>query len=229
MIASVAELCDKALEYLLSISVGNKNATYSPSGSLKSGTVLKTYSFSIATPDVNTSVARTSTMSISTNESIPSAYLTAVDNAKITSDWNSYKTNYIYTKISSNTRISLSSMFLFLYLFRYFVDKKFCLFTDIYTQSSVWLYNTGTVTYSPGDMSLNLNSLDSSAMNTYMTTLINEITSRDTLKTLKASSSNNSCSSSSCSSSCSSSSSSSSCSSSSSSSSSLFIAYFNIG
>ena len=41
MAKTVEELCSKALEYLLSVSVGNKNATYAPTGSLKSGTVLK--------------------------------------------------------------------------------------------------------------------------------------------------------------------------------------------
>ena len=220
MISNIEELCNKALDYLLSINVGNKGKTYTPSGTLKSGGLLKEYNFTIYTPGVNTQVSRISTISISTNENIPSTYLKSVDNTKITSDWNSYRNNYIYTKLTPTTHISVSSMFLFLYLFRYFVDKKFCMFTDIYTKSSIWLYNTSDVTYSPSTMSLDNNILDISTMNAYMNTLINEITSRDTLKVLKASSSNNSCSSSSCSSSCSSSSSS---------SSSLFVAYFNIG
>ena len=220
MIKSVEELCNKALEYLLSISVGNKNMTYTPSDSLKSGGLLKTYNFNIYTPGASTRVSRTSTMSISTNENIPSAYLTSVDNNKITTDWNNYRNTYIYPKLSPDTHVSVSSMFLFLYYFRYFVDKKFCLFTDIYTKASVWLYNTSNVTYTPTNLSLGANTLDVYMMNSYMNTLIKEITTRDTLKTLKASSSSNSCSSSSCSSSCSSSSSS---------SSSLFVAYFNIG
>ena len=220
MISTIGELCNKALEYLLSINVSNKNTTYSPTGSLKAGTVLKTYNFAIKTPSVNGQVSRTSTMSITTNENIPTQYLTSVSNATITSHWNSYVQSYIYTKLSPDTYVSVSSMFLFLYLFRYFVDKRFCLFTDIYTKSSVWLYNTGNVTYSPSSMELNKNVLDATTMNKYMTTLIEEIASRDTIKTLKASSTSNSCSSSSCSSSCSSSSSS---------SSSLFIVYFNIG
>ena len=229
MASTIGELCDKALAYLLTISVGNKDATYTPSGSLKSGTVLKTYSFSVTVPAVNASTSTTATLNIATSESIPSAYLTAVTNAKITSDWNAYKTSYIYPKITSKTHISLSSLFQFLYLFRYFVDKKFCLFTDIYTKSSVWLYNTSTVTYSPSTMDMSATTINATSMSNYMKILISEIVNRDTLKTLAATSSTNCSSSSSSSSSCSSSSCSSSSCSCSSSSSSLFIAYFNLG
>ena len=228
---SIEELCDKALEYILSITIGNKNKNYNPpnDSSLKKGAVLKTYNFNIVTPAVNTKVTQTSTISISTSENIPSIYLNAITEEKITSDWEQYRDEYIYTKLNKDEYVSVSSMFLFLYLFRYFIDKKLCMFTDIYSQSSVWLYNTEDVVYSPNNMILGPDSLDQHAMNNYMNTLINEIVERDTLKVLKASSSSNSCSSSSSSSSCSSSSCSSSSSSSSCSSSSIFIAYFNIG
>lgn len=229
MIQTILELCDKAQEYLLTINVGNKNKTYTPTGTLKSGGVLKTYSFSYTAPGVNEPVTKTSTMTISTSGNIPNNYLTSVSTNKMIQDWEDYRDNHILTKINSETYISLSSMFYFLYLFRYFIDKKFCMFTDIYGKSYVWLYNTSTVTYSPSDMNLEDKVLSATDMDTYISTLISEIANRDTLQTLVASTSSNSCSSSSSSSSCSSSSSSSSCSSSSSSSSSLFIAYFNIG
>ena len=239
MILTLAELCDKAANYLQSIKIGNKNTTYSPEGSLKAGTTLKTYSFNIQCPAYIDStnpaaytgkVTRTVQLNIKTNENIPSVYLKAVSDSGIVADWNDFKDRYIYSKLNSNTYVSLSSMFLFLYLFRYFVDTRFCQFTDIYTKSSVWLYKTGSVAYAPSNLGLAGNSvIDKAIMDTYINTLVSEIVQRDTLKTLKASSSSNSCSSSSSSSSCSSSSSSSSRTSSSSSSSSLFIAYFNMG
>lgn len=228
MKTTISELCDKALEHILSIDIKNKDVAYSPSDSLKNGNTIKTFNFNITVPDINQSVTKNATIDIKTNETIPEEYLKATSNSNIETDWNNYKTKYIYNKLNSERIISVSSMFEFLYLFRYFIDMKFSQFTDIYGQSNVWLYNTADVTYSPSFSNENVNVLDIATTQKYMDILISEISARKTLKVLNASSSTSSCSSSSCSSSCSSSSSSSSCSCSSSSSS-LFIAYFNLG
>lgn len=252
MILTVAELCDKAARYLQSILVGNKNYTYNPADSLKNGGIIKAYDFNITCPDYSRyytrgtrlgiteeevkklitdgKKVRTVKMYIKTNEDIPEEYIKPVSNNDIVTSWNNYKEQYIYTKLDSKAYVSVTSLFTFLYLFRYFVDTHFCQFSDIYTKTHVWLYKTGVVKYNPANMTLSKNNLmDKTMMDVYINTLVTEIVSRDTHKVLGAAASTNSCSSSSSSSSCSSSSSSSSCSSSSSSSSSLFIAYFNLG
>lgn len=230
MISTIGELCDAALSYLITIDVGNKYRTYTPKGSLQQGTTIKKWDYPIRVPaynghaDINTSIL------VKTIEPIPNEYLTSVTNEKITSDWNEYRNKYIFPKIHADVYISVSSMFYFIYLLRHFIDKRFKMFTDIYGMTSVWLYNTqSSVSYSPTDILLNDDEINDSMIDKYVDALIEEVVSRDTIKTLQASTSFNSCSSSSSSSSCSSSSSSSSCSSSSSSSSSLFIAYFNLG
>lgn len=251
MILTIAELCDKAGKYLQSINIGNKNSNYVPDNTLKNGNTVKTYDFTVFTPSVanyypkdtiinkpdeeikptlTTQKRRTIHMYIKTNEDIPVEYLTGVSNLNILQDWNEYKKQFIYTKISSDTYVGMSSLMVFLYYFRYFVDIRFCQFSDIYTQSNIWLYKTGSAKYEPTEMLLaEDNIIDKTLMDAYIDTLVTEIVNRDTHKVLGAAASTNSCSSSSSSSSCSSSSSSSSCSSSSSSSSSLFIAYFNLG
>lgn len=228
MISTVSELCDKALEYILTIPAKNKNAAYTPSGTLKKGNTLKTYNFGITCPDVNKSVSKTASVFIETGEDIPAAFLAAIIADEIKSDWDTYKNQYILTRLTSNTPVSISSLFLFLYLFRYFLDNKFTLFTDIYAKQSVWLYNTGTIAAPPQGMNIDIEQINMTNMSSYMSALVGQIIAGKNFKTLEAASSTNSCSSSSCSSSCSSSSSSSS-SSCSSSSSSLFIAFFNIG
>jgi hypothetical protein len=220
MINSIEELCDKALEYILSISIGNKGKRYTPTGNLSSTstTNLKDYNCNIQYPGVNSVNTKTATFSIRTSGTIPEKYLKSVTNTQIKTEWNAYRDSYIYKIISPDNYVSVSSMILFLYYFRYFVDKKFCMFTDIYASSSVWLYNTEKVTYAPKNILLNGDfTLTTSEINNYMNILIDEITSGDTLKVLNASTSCSSCSSSS-------SSSSSSCS-----CSSAFIIYFNIG
>ena len=229
MLSAVGDLCDAALQYLLLVHIENRYKRYIPNASLAKGYVLKKWDYNITVPADNRHINTTANIAVKTNDSIPNQYLTEVSNAKITSDWNAYKEKYIYPKINADLHISTSSMFYFIYLFRYFVDQHFKMFTDIYGQSCVWLYNTGTVTYSPIDMDIHEKEVTASSVEKYVDTLVNEVMARDTIQTLKASTSFNSCSSSSSSSSCSSSSSSSSCSSSSSSSSSLFIAYFNLG
>ena len=250
MILTIAELCDKAARYLQSITVGNKNNIYTPAEALKNGGTIKTYDFEIKCPDnceyypEGTRIGapedtikktlgyknRTVKMYIKTNEDIGEEYLKAVSNSDIATDWNSYKNQYVYSKINSEAHVSVTSLFLFLYLFRYFIDTRFHQFSDIYTNTNIWLYKTGNIKYNPADMLLAGESfIDKSMMDSYINTLISEVVNRDTHTVLGAAASTNSCSSSSSSSSCSSSSSSSSCSSSSSSSSSLFIAYFNLG
>jgi hypothetical protein len=229
MLSTIGDLCDTALEYLLTVPIGNHYKRYVPTGTLRNGGTLKNWTYHIRVPAYNTHVDTTASVSVYTSESIPEKYLAKVTDSKITEDWNSYKKNYIYPKVPANTYISTSSMFGFIYLFRYFVDKHLKMFTDIYGKSYVWLYDTENVTYSPTDIKMTQDKTDVSTIEKYVDTLIDEVVTRDTIQTLHASTSFNSCSSSSSSSSCSSSSSSSSCSSSSSSSSSLFIAYFNLG
>lgn len=252
MILTVSELCDKAAKYLQSVSIGNKNSNYEPADSLKNGNVIKTYNFQVETPDVanyypkNSKInlteqeaeklisigtkKRTIKINIKTDENISEEYLNSISNNGIVQDWNNYVNEFVYSRINSKAYVGMSSLFLFLYLFRYFVDARFCQFSDIYTKAHVWLYKTGNVKYNPDNMVLADNSIiDKTLMDAYINTLVKEIVNRDTHKILGAAASTNSCSSSSSSSSCSSSSSSSSCSSSSSSSSSLFIAYFNLG
>lgn len=231
MISTIGELCDAALSYLLMVNVGNKYKRYMPTGSLDTGTCLKQWTYKLRVPAENGYVDTEASIGVHTSESIPESYLNKVTDSKITDDWNKYKKMYIYSKINQDTYISTSSMFYFIYLFRYFIDKHFKMFTDIYGKSFVWLYNTANdVTYSPTNLSLKENETTVSSIEKYVDILIDEVASRETIQTLQASTSFNSCSSSSSSSSCSSSSSSSSCSSSSSSSSSsLFIAYFNLG
>ena len=252
MILTVSELCDKAAKYLQSVSIGNKNSNYEPTDSLKSGNVIKTYNFQVETPDVakywpkNSRLnlteqeaakqisigtkSRTIKINIKTTEDIPEEYLKSVSNNGIVQDWDKYVNEFIYSKINSEAYVGVSSLFLFLYLFRYFIDTRFCQFSDIYTKAHIWLYKTGDAEYNPDNMILASNSIiDKTLIDSYINTLVTEIVNRDTHKVLGAAASTNSCSSSSSSSSCSSSSSSSSCSSSSSSSSSLFIAYFNLG
>lgn len=229
MISTVGELCDQALIYLDSISTGNKNSAYTPSEHLKAGGVLKTYTFTITCPDINKSTTKTSSLYIKTSEDIPQAYLKSYSSTQLMADWNLYRDEKIFSQLSSSTFVSVSSLFHFLYLFRFFVDHKFCQFTDIYTKSKIWLYNTSNGIPNPELFQpISERTLSKETLDSYISALIKEIINRNSLKTLKASSSSNSCSSSSSSSSCSSSSSSSSCSSSSSSSSSLFIAYFNL-
>lgn len=228
MLSTIDDLCDAALAYLLTISLGNKYKRYSPAGSLQSGAVLKKWEYNLQVPAQDGYANTKANVIVNTTESIPEKYLIQISDSTIEKDWNQYKEKYIYPKLSGDTYISTSSMFYFIYLFRYFVDKHCKMFTDIYGQSFVWLYNTETVTYSPADMTIKENETNVSTIEKYVNVLIDEIVARDTIQTLHASTSFNSCSSSSSSSSCSSSSSSSSCSSSSSSSSSLFIAYFNL-
>lgn len=229
MISTTGDLCDAALKYLTSIKVGNKNRKYIPTGTLQEGANLKSWEYALRVPAENGCADTTASVVIQTSQAISNDYLKEVRNSRIKSDWNNFRDKYIYTKLNKDDYISTSSMFYFIYLFRYFTDKHFKMFTDIYGKSFVWLYNTGMITYSPKDINIKETQTTVASIDKYVDALIDEIVSRDTIQTLQASTSFNSCSSSSSSSSCSSSSSSSSCSSSSSSSSSLFIAYFNLG
>ena len=83
MISSIAELCDKALEYILSVPAQNRDYDYTPKGSLKKDTVLKTYTFDIF---CGGSTNRKSTMYIKTNEVIPARYTNRASDEKITND-----------------------------------------------------------------------------------------------------------------------------------------------
>ena len=207
MISTIGELCDAALNYLITINAGNKYKTYTPEGSLRPGTIMKKWDYVMRVPTYNSCRDVNTNISVQTVESIPNEYLASVTNQKIADDWNKYKHQYIFPKINSDVYISVSSMFYFIYLLRHFIDKRFKLFTDIYGITSVWLYNTqSSISYSPANILLNDNEINDSVVDKYVNALINEVISRDTLKTLQASTSFNSCSSSSSSSSCSSSS-----------------------
>ena len=46
--------------------------------------------------------------------------------------------------LNANDTISLSSMFVFIYLVRCFMDARFILFTNTYNTNRVWLYNTSS-------------------------------------------------------------------------------------
>lgn len=233
-------LYSKALTYLLSIQVGNKNKKYIPTGNLVKDSVIKTVTYAIksgvkvehhyneddgARVMNNTNMDQSANITIKTREEIPLEFLNSITNDNIVNDWNSYKVNYIEPRIGNKKYVGISEVCLFLYLFKYFVDKKFKQFSDSFTKNFVWLYNSNSVAYSPTDLTVVPAEMTDSIASDYITALVQETVRSDFLSILAASAAASSSSSSSCSSSCSSSSCSSSCSSS---SSSVFIAYFNI-
>jgi hypothetical protein len=143
----ISDLYNEVLVYLLSIKPKNLDAAYTPTGTLANGGTLSTNTWYIHySPDYTSSSAyRKVTLTVSTNETIPAKYTKATTTAAITSDWNNFKNTYMDKMLNANSTITLTSVFIFIYLVRCFVDSKFCLFTDTYNKSKVWLYNTENV------------------------------------------------------------------------------------
>lgn len=145
---NITDLCNAALVYIISINIGNKSGNYTPSGSLANNTTLKTFSRDIVYcpgySSGNSSTYERITQTVISDESIGSEYLKKATNDKITSDWNAFKNEYILPTLKDK-KISLSSIFVFIYLIRCFIDTRFKLFTDIYNKKQVWLYNTNTL------------------------------------------------------------------------------------
>jgi hypothetical protein len=144
----IYELYNEVLAYLLKIPTGNKSAAYTPSGSLVNGATLKSWTTKIqycpsATMGSITAYSNV-TQVVKTSEDIPAAYKTQATDARITSDWTAFKNAYMSKMFNSENTLSLSSIFVFIYLVRCFIDARFTLFTDVYHTSYVWLYNTSS-------------------------------------------------------------------------------------
>lgn len=151
---TISDLCNQVLIYIQSINIGNKSGTYTPSGSLANGSWIRTRSANVVHGTAKDVVETLSIQHIVyTNGSINSAYLSQATNDRIKNDWNSFKNTYISKMLNSNETISLSSILVFIYLVRCFIDARFMLFTDVYNQSYVWLYNTSSsVSYNVADV-----------------------------------------------------------------------------
>lgn len=146
---TVAELCNQVLVYLQTIDIQNKTGKYTPSGSVVNGAEVGRRTFGVRHcpsfhKGVNYSKVTNVVHAVRTNESIPSQYLQQASNERIKNDWINFKNNYISKILKMNETISISSMFVFIYLVRCFINTRFALFTDVYHNSYVWLYNTNT-------------------------------------------------------------------------------------
>ena len=144
----ISELCNQVLSYLLTIPISNKSATYTPSGYLVNGATLKTFTTQVQwSPSASLSSVisyANVTQTIKTSETIPSAYTAQATDTRITNDWNTFKDAFVSDLFNGDETLSLSSIFLFIYLVRCFIDTRFILVTDVYHKSYVWLYNTNT-------------------------------------------------------------------------------------
>ena len=193
---TIAELCNQVLTYIQSINIGNKSGYYTPTGSLVAGTTLKTYSKGVKhcpTLHRKENYSQTTTVyhNIKTNENIGSVYRTQVTNDRIKNDWISFKDTYISKMLNVNDTISISSMFVLIYLIRCFIDTRFMLFTDVYHKNYIWLYNTSTsVNYNVDTTIIPTNFNDFSGLtnlNNIISIFSNEVASRQHIHILKAS------------------------------------------
>ena len=146
---TISDLCNQTLIYLQKIDIKNKNGKYTPSGSVANGAEVGRRTFGVThCPSyhraTNYSQVTNVVHVVRTNESIPSQYLQQASNERIKNDWINFKNNYISKILKLNETISISSMFVFIYLIRCFINTRFALFTDVYRNSYVWLYNTST-------------------------------------------------------------------------------------
>ena len=143
---TISELCNQVLTYLQMINISNKNKVYTPSGSLSNGGNVHSYTKSGVKRGVKKNTVENLSVShiVKTNQSISAVYTAQVTNDRISSDWNTFKNTYISKMLNINETISLSSMFVFIYLVRCFMDARFVLFMDVYNKNRVWLYNTST-------------------------------------------------------------------------------------
>lgn len=144
---TISDLCNQVLVYLQTIATQNKSGVYTPKDSLVKGGEVKRYTIGITHcpgyhPKTHYSQVTNINHIIRTNESIPSSYLQQATNERIKNDWNAFKNNHISRILKMNETISVSSIFVFIYLVRCFINTRFALFTDVYNTSRVWLYNT---------------------------------------------------------------------------------------
>ena len=189
---TISQLCDQVLVYLQSIGISNKNTTYTPSGSLVSGGNIDTYYVTNVQRSISKNVVQNGTVYhyIKTNENINSVYRASVTNDRIKNDWIAFKNTYISKMLNANDTISLSSMFVFIYLVRCFINTRFALFTDVYHTSYVWLYNTSqSVNYNVNDniVSTTLNDMSGiTNLKQIVNACVDEITSRNYIHILKS-------------------------------------------
>lgn len=189
---TISQLCDQVLVYLQSIGISNKNTTYTPSGSLTSGGDIDSYYVTNVQRSISKNVVQKGTVYhyIKTNENINSVYRASVTNDRIKNDWIAFKNTYISKMLNANDTISLSSMFVFIYLVRCFIDARFTLFTNAYNTSRVWLYNTSSsVNYNVNTSvaSTNFNDLSGvTNLNTIVSAFADEVSSRRHIHVLKA-------------------------------------------
>ena len=144
----INELYNEVLSYLLKIPTGNKSAAYTPTGSLVNGATLKSWTTQIqycpsATTGSIVAYANVAQV-VKTSEDIPAEYKAQANDSRITSDWTAFKNSYMSKMLNNERTLSLSSIFIFIYLVRCFIDARFTLFTDVYHTSYVWLYNTSS-------------------------------------------------------------------------------------
>lgn len=192
---TISDLCNQVLVYLQTITIKNKSGVYTPSGSLKNGAELKRYRVGITHcpsyhPKTNYSQVTYLNHIINTGESIPNSYLQQATNERIKNDWNNFKNNYISKTLKMNETISISSIFVFIYLVRCFINTRFALFTDVYHTSYVWLYNTSqSVNYNVNDniVSTTLNDMSGiTNLKQIVNACVDEITSRNYIHILKS-------------------------------------------
>lgn len=201
---TINDLCNNVLMYILSINISNKSSIYTQSGYLKvNGTPIQTHTYKIKYcpsayggngPKKTTDVWETNatvTQTVKTSETINAVYCQQATDERIINDWNNFKSSYISKMLNVNETISLSSIFVFMYLVRCFIDTRFALFTDAYHNTFVWLYNTSTTvdykisnSVSPSEftkISKGLNVLD-----TFISALVDEVSNRRSVHILKS-------------------------------------------
>ena len=191
---NLSDLCKAVETYLTSITIGNKSGTYTPVDHLVNGAVLKTFSTSITYCPVaqiaNNTRTETVTQTVKTNESIPSNYLAKADNARITTDWNNFKKTYISKMLNANETMSISSVIMFIYLVRCFIDGRFKLFTDVYHGTCVWLYDTNTTVDYKVDSNLKVTDFsaisETDNLNSIIAALANQVSNRNSYYVLKS-------------------------------------------
>lgn len=201
---TINDLCNNVLIYILSINISNKSSVYTQSGYLKvNGNAIQTHTYNIQyCPSAyggdgeqkrvdNFVSTATVTQTVKTSETINSVYRQQATDERITDDWNKFKTSYISKMLNVNETISLSSIFVFMYLVRCFIDTRFALFTDAYHNTFVWLYNTSTtVDYKisnnvvPSDFTNTSKGVD--VLDTFISAFVEEILSRRSVYMLKS-------------------------------------------
>ena len=201
---TINDLCNNVLIYILSINISNKTSAYVQSGYFGvNGTALQTHTYNIkycpsayggGGPWKQTDVWVTNaivTQTVKTSETIDAVYCEQATEERIINDWNNFKSSYISKMLNVNETISLSSIFVFMYLVRCFIDARFVLFTDAYHNAFVWLYNTSTtVDYkisnnvSPSEFTKNSKGFN--VLDTFISALVDEVSNRSSVHILKS-------------------------------------------